>query len=128
MKITLCGSISFAKEILEIRDKLAAIHHEVFVPQSIIEYSIRSSEEADELKADREKYISEIKPYYTRAHFNLIEKSDAILVVNLEKNGIKNYIGGATFAEIMVALYLKKKIFQTYRAYYYTLMFRLPLI
>jgi hypothetical protein len=32
-------------------------------------------------------------------------------VVNVEKNGIPNYIGGATFAELMFAFYHKKKIF-----------------
>jgi len=46
-----------------------------------------------------------------REHFEKIRKSDAILVVNKAKRGIENYIGGNTFAEIMVAFFLNKKIF-----------------
>ena len=35
-----------------------------------------------------------------RKHFKKIEKSDAILVLNLDKNGTKNYIGGNSFLEM----------------------------
>ena len=111
MKIAICGSINFSKEILKTRDDLTKMGHEAFIPKSLLAFSIKDAEGAEKLKSDRRKYINEIKPEYTREHFGLIEKSDAILVVNIEKNGVKNYIGGATFAEIMVALYLGKKIF-----------------
>ena len=37
--------------------------------------------------------------------------SDAILVLNMEKNGYENYIGGATFLEIFKAFELGKKIY-----------------
>ena len=36
---------------------------------------------------------------------------DAVLVLNYDKNGYKNYIGGATFLEIYDAFRLGKKIF-----------------
>lgn len=36
---------------------------------------------------------------------------DAVLVLNYEKNGAKNYIGGATFLEMYDAFRLGKKIF-----------------
>lgn len=111
MKITICGSINFASQILKIGDELSQMGHEVFVPHSIIDFSIKNEKDAEKLKLDKKKYIEDIKPHYTQNHFKLIENSDAILVVNIEKNGIKNYIGGATFAEIMVAFYLGKKIF-----------------
>ena len=35
-----------------------------------------------------------------RDHFNKIDQSDAILVVNFEKKGIKNYIGGSCLIEM----------------------------
>lgn len=41
----------------------------------------------------------------------MIKDSDAILVVNLDKKGIKNYIGANTFLEIGYAHCLNKKIF-----------------
>ena len=43
--------------------------------------------------------------------YNCITKSDAILVCNYDKNGIKNYIGGNTLMEIGFAHVHNKKIF-----------------
>ena len=111
MKITICGSTFFAEEMLKIKDKLSSSGHEVFIPQSVIDFKINGPESAIKMREDRGKYISKLKPHYTKHHFNLIENSDAILVVNSKKNGIENYIGGATFAEIMLAFHFGKKIF-----------------
>jgi nucleoside 2-deoxyribosyltransferase len=44
-------------------------------------------------------------------HMDKIEKSDAILVINITKKDIKNYIGANTFLEMGFAHYRKKKIF-----------------
>ena len=44
-------------------------------------------------------------------HFQKIRESDAILIVNQEKKGVKGYIGGAVFLEMGVAYFLGKKIF-----------------
>lgn len=44
-------------------------------------------------------------------HFKKIEWSDAVLVLNYDKNDIANYIGGNTFLEIGIAFYLGKKIY-----------------
>ena len=41
----------------------------------------------------------------------VIRNMDAVLVLNFDKNGQKNYIGGATFLEIYDAFRLNKKIF-----------------
>ena len=90
MKITICGSVNFAKEMLRIAKELEAKGHEVVIPASINKYGIVDSEEADALKNDREKYIKEIKPGLTKEHFNKILNGDAILVVNIDKKGI-NY-------------------------------------
>lgn len=110
MKIVLCGSLNFTEEIMKIKELLTAKGHEVSIPASIKDFSLKNSDDADTLKSDRKKYL-DLKPTYTRKHFNKIASSDAILVVNLDKHGIKNYIGGATFAEIMIAFHHNKKIF-----------------
>lgn len=52
-----------------------------------------------------------IKTQLMREHFKEIEKADAILVANYEKDGIKGYIGGNTLMEMTLAFYLKKPIF-----------------
>jgi len=46
-----------------------------------------------------------------KLHEPKIKKVDAIIVLNFEKNNIPNYIGGATFMEIVKAWELNKKIF-----------------
>ncbi len=45
------------------------------------------------------------------AHFRKIDESDCILVVNHEKKGIANYIGGNTFLEIGYAYGTGKPIY-----------------
>ena len=40
-----------------------------------------------------------------------IEPNDAVLVLNFEKKGQRNYIGGATFLEIYNAWKMNKKLF-----------------
>jgi len=110
MKVAICGSVNFAEKIKQIENNLRIMGHEPVLPKSIIEHALRNADDAEKLK-EREDYILSIKPRYTQEHFNEIKNSDAILVVNMDKKGIKNYIGGATFAEIMLAFHYKKKIF-----------------
>lgn len=111
MKITLCGSLNFTEDMIRIKEQLEKNGHEALLPPSLWKFSLKNAEDAERLKKDRKKYINEIKPVYTKEHFNNIVKSDAILVVNKKKYGIENYIGGATFAEIMLAFHYNKKIF-----------------
>jgi hypothetical protein len=46
-----------------------------------------------------------------RGHFEEIVKSDAILVMNYEKNGKPNYIGPNVLMEMAIAFYLHKPIY-----------------
>jgi hypothetical protein len=110
MRITICGSVNFAEEMKRIKRELENGGHEVVLPWSICEFGLNSHEDADRLK-ERQDYIDGIKQDATIRHFDEIKNCDAVLIVNMEKGGIKNYIGGATLAEIMFAFYFKKKIF-----------------
>ncbi len=42
---------------------------------------------------------------------DVMETINSVLVLNFEKNGVPNYIGGATFLEMYDAFRLNKKIF-----------------
>jgi len=46
-----------------------------------------------------------------REFWRLMQGADAVLVLNLDKHGIKNYIGGNTLMEIGFAHVLNQKIF-----------------
>ncbi|RLI98390.1 MAG: hypothetical protein DRO99_00780 [Candidatus Aenigmatarchaeota archaeon] len=110
MKIVICGSVNFPEKMKEVRAGLEELGHSVVLPASIDKDNLNSYEDAQRLKTS-EDYIDRIKGERTIAHFNEIKEGDAILVVNPEKKGIPNYIGGATFAEMMFAFYCGKPIF-----------------
>lgn len=107
MRIMICGSMTFAKEMLETKQKLEELGHEVNVPLDI-ESHVKNPKLIDDLESNY-KHAQETD--IMKACFDLIAKSDAILVLNPPKNGIKGYIGTSSLMEIGLAHYLNKKIF-----------------
>lgn len=107
MKIIICGSMTFSKEIAEYGKKLKKIGHEIILPLNYDHYSEKSLEAED----SNESIKNKIDHHLIRSYFREILDSDGILIVNLEKNNIKNYIGGNTFLEMGFAHVLDKKIF-----------------
>lgn len=107
MKIAICSSISFAKEIIKIGAELEELGHEVTLPNRIDLYAkgILSPE------TNKESTENKINDDLIRKYYKIIDNIDVILVINKDKNGIKNYIGGNTFLEIGFAHVLNKKIF-----------------
>ncbi len=102
-KITICGSMVFIEKMIEIKKKLEKKGFEVYYPkisEKKIEYNELSESEQINLK---NSFIDD--------HINKIKKSDIVLVVNCEKNGIKNYIGANSFLEIGFGYILNKKIY-----------------
>jgi len=110
MKIVICGSVNFPEKMREVEKGLKKRGHDVVLPAALSEYNLNSYDEAERLKHS-DYYIKNTKPTFTIKHFDEIKNGDAVLVVNMEKKGIPNYIGGATFAEIMFAFYMGKKVF-----------------
>ncbi len=107
MKIAICGSMSFSKEMIEIKQQLNNKGHEVILPHSTELYANNT------LSAESRKESAEnkIKNDLIRDYFKIIQDSDAVLVTNFTKNNINNYIGGNTFLEIAFAHVLDKKVF-----------------
>jgi diphthamide synthase subunit DPH2 len=108
MKISICGSLSHHKEMREAQKKLLSFGHEVFVPDSL---DLIEQEGFKKPETVEERMAAEAKYNFIGEHFQKIATSDAILVVNVTKNGIEGYIGGNTFLEMGVSFYLKKNIF-----------------
>jgi nucleoside 2-deoxyribosyltransferase len=103
MKLVICGSDSFCKEKVKIKQDLAGLG---------VEGVLDEWDERVEKPADNEVSNFELKKKsLIIAYFNHILESDGILVANFDKNGIKNYIGANTFLEMGYAFALKKKIF-----------------
>ena len=110
MKITIIGSIKFRKEMVETRDKLNEMGHEGIICPVMEDLAFgRNPELMKRIEDDHGRVKREngfIKWYY-----NAIVNSDAVLVLNYDKNGIKNYIGGNTLMEMGFAHVYDKKIF-----------------
>ncbi|HHD92186.1 MAG TPA: hypothetical protein ENL06_01000 [Candidatus Portnoybacteria bacterium] len=103
MKITICGSMNFAKDMIEIKQKLEEQNHIVVVPINTDKYANGT--------IDVENKLEKMQLDVIRVYFEEIKKTDAILVVNKDKNNIKNYVGGNTLIEMAFAYVLNKKIF-----------------
>jgi len=104
MKIVICGSIKFFEQMVEIQRRLEDLGHAVLMPVKFEGVDYWGENNQSRVEAKR-------KFGAISRHFDKIKKAEAILVVNLDKNEIKNYIGANTFLEIGFAYYLKKKIF-----------------
>lgn len=109
MKITICGSTKFIKEMMEVKERLETLGQEVLVPLSA---EINQDKDYwNNMKLnDFDKFLN-TKRKRMLGHFDKIKSSDAILVLNYDKGDKKNYIGGNTFIEMAIAFEHGKKIF-----------------
>lgn len=106
--ITICSSVNFYRQVLDIQEQLEKAGLTVLVPATAKKMKETGDFEANNYKTwfgDEGDYRK--KTGLMRGHFAEIEKGDAILVVNNEKNGQNNYIGGNVLMEMTIAFYLK---------------------
>lgn len=96
----------FAKEMLEAQKILEELGHQASIPSDT-----HLCVERPELSMDLEHCQTFNEIPIDKYHFNIIEQSDAIIVLNYPKNDVKGYIGGATLMEIAIARHFDKKIF-----------------
>lgn len=108
MTITICGSMKFHQKMRETRDALESQGHAVLLPKSI---DFMDSAGYVHPVEDEERITAKIEHDFIRAHFAKVQEADAILILNYDKKGIANYIGGNTFLEMGLAFWLGKKIF-----------------
>ena len=106
MKIFIICSKHFYDRIGKIKDSLENKGHEITTPNSYDEPFKEFIMKEKSVKAHQKWKESMMK-----LHEPKVRANDAILVLNLEKKGIPNYIGGGTFMEIIKAWELNKKIF-----------------
>jgi hypothetical protein len=107
MKIFIACSKHFYSEVERVAKALETIGHEVSYPNNYFGEQMKEERLKVESMNERIKFKSEMM----KKDRKNIEPQDAILVLNFEKKGISNYIGGATFLEVYMAWELGKKIF-----------------
>lgn len=111
MKLTICGSSAFKEQMLEYRDKLFAMGHEAIVHPDYEAFVKGEKQEIWNQISGGEHYQAKKAQGYIKWYYDAICESDGILVLNFDKKGIKNYIGGNTLMEIGFAHVNDKKIF-----------------
>lgn len=91
--IVLCGSMKVKDKIVDLSQELEEMGYNVLLPVECMQ--------------GLDKVIA------SRAHFDRIAdpKNDTVLIVNATKNGIDNYIGPNSFAEIAFGFYFKKNVY-----------------
>jgi len=106
MRIGIIGSMQYTEKILEVRDKLVKNGHDAFVTNLASPFVGKTDEEKERIKIYQKNNQDAIREFW-----KLMQGADAVLVMNLDKHGIKNYIGGNTLMEIGFAHVLNQKIF-----------------
>ena len=110
--ITICSSAAFYRQAATIKSELESFGLEVIIPD--VAEKMRESGDYD--VTHYKTWFGNPNDYHRKtalmkAHFAEIEKGDAILVLNYEKNGTANYIGGNVLMEMTIAFYLNKPIY-----------------
>lgn len=106
MKIVICGSMAFAKEMLAAKTTLEGLGWEVALPQNVEAHAAGTFVD--------EGIAAKLTHDAIRVHYQKIVAADAILVVNYDKRGIAHYVGGNSLMELGFGHVLGKKIFLLY--------------
>jgi len=110
MRITICGSVKFAPQLVDIYRRLEAMGHTPLMHEEMFGIADGTAREIIE---GVQKDHAAVKRKYNFIKFwhDLIKSGDAILVCNFDKNGVRNYIGGNTLMEMGFAHVNGKKVF-----------------
>ncbi len=110
--IVICSSASFYKQAVGVQTELEKLGFKVIIPATAERMKQSGDYNVDHYKTwfgDANDYHK--KTALMRGHFAEVEKGDAILVLNYEKHGTPNYIGGNVLMEMAVAFNSNKPIF-----------------
>lgn len=106
MKIGVAGSMQFTEDMINVCNELKKLGHTTFMSKFKDNYIGKTDEEKEEQKL-HDKYTNDA----IREFWKPMQDADALLVVNKDKHGIKNYIGGNSFLEMGFAHVLGLKLY-----------------
>lgn len=117
MKVTICGSLAFFDEMVDAKERLQRLGHEVQMPPTEVlgengeAMSVQEFYRLRKVTLERDGWIWKRKAEAMRAHFEKVLWADCILVLNYTKRDVENYIGGNTLLEMGLAFHEQKPIF-----------------
>jgi len=106
MKIFVICSKKFFDRIPAIQQKLEDMGHVLTFPNTYPATDIE-----DKYRQLSKEEIKKWRREMFKMSLESVGKNEAVLVLNFEKDGVKNYIGGSTFMEMYDAYRMGKKIF-----------------
>ena len=92
MKITIYGSITFYDEMLEIKEKLEQLGHQVKLPPFEVKdengnmISVKEYYSKRKAETNNTSWIWDRKEEAMKLHFKKIELSDAVLILNFDSS------------------------------------------
>ncbi|MEK7152982.1 MAG: hypothetical protein AAB834_03480 [Patescibacteria group bacterium] len=108
MKVCIAGSMQYAQKMFEISKELRKRGHIPIASKFLDSYlGDKTDEEREAIKLDHKYNHDAIREFWKPMR----DGADAILLLNYDKHGIKNYIGGNSFLEMGFAHVLEMKIF-----------------
>ncbi len=110
MRIVICGSFFLREKMIENKKALIELGHEAVVHPDY-ESFVRGKKKELLERVQTEHAVVKKENNYIKWYYDAIVNSDAVLVLNYDKKGIKNYVGGNTLMEIAFAHINNKKIF-----------------
>ena len=106
MKIGIVSSMHHSEKMVEVAEKLRELGHEAFYSDLLEPFIGKSDEEKERIKIEQKNHQDAIREFWKK-----MQKGDAILVLNIDRKGIPNYIGGNVLMEIGFAHVLNQKIY-----------------
>ena len=82
MKIGIIGSMQFTEKMLEAREQLILMGHDVFLTDLHAPFIGKTDEEKEKIKLDQKFHQDAIREFW-----RAMQGADAVLVLNLDKNG-----------------------------------------
>ncbi len=113
MKIYVLGSNHFVNEMVDCKNKLCILGWDGWIHQDYEDHVSGKRKAFPDLEKIVPGESADFKRAndYIRVHYKHILESDAVIIVNLEKKGVENYIGGNCLMEMGMAYVNNKKIF-----------------
>ena len=107
MKVVVCGSMQFCKEMVAAKNEMESLGFSVLLPEHSEEYAKKEISDNESSESIKNKVEQDL----IRKYFEEIKKCDTVLIFNQEKKNIPGYIGGNTFLEMGFAYVLNKKVY-----------------
>jgi len=96
----------FSEKMLGVAEDLKRLGHEPILSNFVQLFPGKDDTEKEKIKLEQKFEEDAMKRDWAT-----MEKADALLVINLERHGIANYIGGNTLFELAAGYFNGKQIF-----------------